>query len=98
VPTLIKAGLAYKASKKAVITLEADQDPDQSIDIKGGVECFIHQSLAIRIGGASNPSLATFGLGFRMENGLTIDVASTYHQILGFSPSFNISYPFGKKK
>ena len=96
-PTILKFGGAYRPSKKVMLTVEAEKDIDFDLMIKGGIEYFVHPSVAIRVGGSSHPTLVTFGAGFRLKNGMSIDIASSYHQTLGFSPGFSIHHSFAKK-
>jgi len=44
------------------------------------------------LGGAANPTLATFGLGFKISDQFNMDIATTYHQVLGLSPGIGIRY------
>ena len=93
-PTLLKFGMGYQPSKKVLVTLEAEKDIDFDVVIKGGIEYYLHSAVALRIGAANNPTLVTFGAGFQINEGFNIDVASSYHQTLGFSPGFSLSYAF----
>ncbi len=95
-PTLLKLGMGYQASKKVLVTIEAEKDIDFDLIIKGGVEYYLHPAVAIRIGAANNPTLVSFGTGFRLKDGISIDLASSYHQTLGFSPGFSMRYAFNK--
>jgi len=95
-PPVFKVGLAYEASKKVLLTAEVEKESDLNPNVKAGLEYLIHPSLAIRLGVASNPSLFSFGLGYRINNQFFIDVASSYHQDLGFSPSISVRYAFAK--
>jgi hypothetical protein len=49
------------------------------------------------VGGASYPTQASFGVGVNY-NGLKIDMSSSYHSVLGFSPQIGLIYAFGKDK
>lgn len=96
-PTLLKLGASYQPSEKVALVIEAEKDIDFDLILKAGIEYYIHPSVVIRVGGSSNPTLVTFGAGFQLKSGVSIDVASSYHQSLGFSPGFSARYAFAKK-
>lgn len=59
---------------------------------KAGVEYAVVEAFALRVGVATNPTSPTFGVGYKLKQGLGIDVAASYHQILGFTPAFSLVY------
>lgn len=97
VPTIFKLGAQYIFSKKVSLIVEAEKTSAQKINIKGGIEYNPSSLIYIRVGAASYPAQAAFGLGVNYQ-GLKIDVSSMYHSILGFSPQIGLSYAFGKEK
>ena len=97
IPTIFSLGVAYNPSSKVFVTVEAEKDIEYPTRVKAGVEYWIISPLAVRVGVASNPSIASFGLGFEFANGLSIDIGSYYHQLLGITPAFGISYRASKK-
>ncbi len=97
VPTIFKFGAQYIFSKKVFVIAEAEKTSAQKINIKGGIEYSPSSLIYIRVGGASYPTQAAFGLGVNY-NGLKIDVSSMYHSVLGMSPQIGLSYAFGKDK
>lgn len=98
VPTIIKAGLGYKFSEKLLTSLELEKDMDISKpNIKAGIEYKPHKVIALRVGINSNYVKASFGVGVYLDN-LVIDVASEYHQTLGFVPQVSLKYAISKKK
>ena len=97
VPTIFKLGAQYIFSKKVYLVIEAEKTTAQKINIKGGIEYNPSSLIYLRVGVASYPALAAFGLGVNYQ-GLKIDVSSMYHSILGFSPQIGLSYAFGKEK
>ena len=98
-PNLVKIGVGYSPSEKVTLTGELQKDIYEFPLVgKIGVEYRPVKALAIRAGFAANqPTIASFGLGIFVQ-GLRIDVASSYHQILGVTPSVSISYGFNPKK
>ena len=97
VPTIFKFGAQYTFSKKVLIVAEAEKTSAKKINIKGGIEYNPSSLIYLRVGGSSYPTQASFGLGVNY-NGLKIDLCTSYHNILGFSPQIGLSYAFGKDK
>jgi hypothetical protein len=91
-PTLFETGLAYTPSEKLLIVLEMEKDIDFPARVKSGLEYRLAEPLRLRIGVASNPVSYGFGIGIELPGNIKIDVASNYHQILGFSPAFSLLY------
>ena len=97
VPTIFKLGAQYIFSKQVFLVIEAEKTSAQKINIKGGIEYKPSSIVYIRVGGASYPTQAAFGVGVNY-NGLKIDISSMYHSVLGLSPQIGLSYAFGKDK
>ena len=96
IPTIISLGVTYFVSEKINLTLEAEKDIDQKMAFKFGMDYQIHDMFALRVGTSSGPWLATMGFGFNFK-GLHIDLASSWHFQLGYSPQFSVSYRLPKK-
>ncbi len=92
VPGLLGIGFSYHPSKKVTFNGEVEKGIDTNLSIRAGVEYQIHSVVSLRVGGAANPTLATFGLGFRISDQFSMDIATTYHQVLGLSPGIGIRY------
>ncbi len=92
VPGLLGIGFSYHPSKKVTFNGEVEKGIDTDLSIRAGIEYHIHPVVSLRVGGAANPTLATFGLGFRISDQFNIDIATTYHQVLGLSPGIGIRY------
>lgn len=72
---------------------EEEKDVDQQSVFKAGLEYHVVEALYLRGGIATNPSLSSFGFGLKI-NQFTVDVASSWHQELGFTPQFSLAYTF----
>lgn len=96
IPTIMRLGADYKISKKVFIAAEAQKDIDHKIIFKSGIEYHIIDAIFIRAGISTNPVLNTFGFGLNLKN-LQLDVAASYHQVLGFSPQLSLTYIFSKQ-
>ena len=98
VPTVFKLGAAYTPNKKLVVVGELEKDIEMKMQFKAGIEYFIIDILALRAGVSTNPTQNSFGLGLKLNNGLNIDMATSYHYTLGFTPAISLSYGIKKKK
>ena len=95
VPTIFKFGAQYIFSKKVFLVAEAEKTSAQKLNIKAGIEYNPSSLVYLRVGGATYPTQASFGIGVNYQ-GLKIDISSMYHSILGLSPQIGLSYAFGK--
>ena len=93
VPTVLRLGLQYKFSDKVYIAVETEKDMDKKAILKVGAEYMVAKVLYVRAGLASNPSLSCFGFGIHLK-GFKLDITSTYHSVLGFSPQIGLGYSF----
>ena len=93
IPTVFRLGASYLFSEKVLWSAEEEKDIDQQAIFKSGIEYHINEPLFLRTGIGTNPTLVSFGFGVKMKQ-MTFDAASSYHQVLGFSPSFSVSYDF----
>jgi hypothetical protein len=92
-PSLVNIGLAYSPSKKVTLTGQLEKDIyDHPFAGRVGVEYRPVEALSLRAGiVASEAAQASFGIGVLVQS-LRIDFATSYHQILGFTPSVSLSY------
>jgi len=96
IPTIMKLGLDYKFSEKVFVAVETEKDIEYDALIKAGIEYHIIDVLYLRGGVSSNPSLTSFGFGLLLKD-FKLDIASSYHQTLGLTPSISIVYTKAKK-
>ncbi|NCA74942.1 MAG: hypothetical protein EOM90_01285 [Alphaproteobacteria bacterium] len=90
-PTVFCAGVSYRFSENFLAVLEAEKDLIEPMVIRMGAEYQIAGRLFIRAGLATNPWVVTFGFGLKLGK-LTIDLASGFHQALGFSPGGSVIF------
>ena len=91
-PTLLKLGLSYVPSDKVTFFLEAEKDIEYPMLVKIGLEYLLAESLFLRGGININPTLFGFGLGYLVNDNLSIDVGAGFHQTIGVSPAFSLNY------
>jgi len=90
-PSIIQIGLTYSLADYITISGAIEKDTNLPYNIKVGAEYQIFEKVDIRVGMNSNPNRFSFGLGY-MVNNIQLNAAATYHDILGFSPSFGLSF------
>jgi len=104
VPTVFTIGASYKISEELFITLETEKNSEFKPLIRGGIEYQIIDRVAVRIGYSTLPSqtgstkfsiasLYTFGFSLNFDK-LNIDFSSSYHNVLGWSPSITAIFKF----
>ncbi len=93
IPTTMNAGFGYTISDKLLITAEAFKNSEFPMELRTGAEFRLSQIAYARVGLSTNPSLYTFGFGLEMKK-LHIDLSSSIHPQLGYSPQASIQYIF----
>jgi hypothetical protein len=96
IPTIMRFGAGYRFSDKVLVTCEAEKDLEFDAIFRVGLEYMPGDKFYIRGGIATNPGIAAFGFGLKLDS-FRADISSTYHQILGFSPQISLSYVISKK-
>lgn len=96
-PTIFKIGLAYLPSEKLTCNMEVEKDIAFSARTKFGLEYQVAEQVQLRTGVATNPTTLALGVGYRLQNGLALDIATSYHQWLGFTPTVGFLYQFKKR-
>ncbi len=92
-PTIMRAGLQYDFSEKVLAFAEIEKDVDQPAHVKLAVEYQVIELIHLRAGLSTNPFRNSFGFGLNLK-GLSIDIATTYHEVLGYTPQVGLSYKF----
>ena len=79
-----------------VVVAEVEKDLINPLSFKGGVEYLLGEVLYLRAGISTAPVQTTFGIGLKF-NTLNLDIASAYHQLLGFTPGISLKYVLTNK-
>lgn len=95
VPTILKAGLAYRTGPQVLLLVEAEKDVERAANFKAGLEYRPVPVLAARLGLASLTEQASAGIGV-LAGAFQIDYAAAFQQALGFSQHLSISKVWGK--
>jgi hypothetical protein len=88
---MLKTGIAWDIGKKLIILIDGEKDLTHPVRIRTGMQYHLVKPLYCRIGFSSSPSVFTFGFGLAM-NRLRIDLSSSYHPVLGYSPCLSLLY------
>jgi hypothetical protein len=91
VPTVLKAGLSYRPTKKLMLNAEAEKDVEQSADFKSGLEYQLGEALALRAGFSSLAKQSTAGVGF-LAGRFRVDYAAAWRQPVGLSQHVGLSF------
>jgi hypothetical protein len=92
-PPDICFGLSYSFSDDFLTTIEIEKDLENPLAFRAGAEYHFTGMAYARFGISASPVSFTFGAGLEFGK-LKFDLASGYHQALGFSPSGSIIYSF----
>lgn len=90
-PTLLKLGVSYEFSKKVQLLSEIEKDIDYKANAKFGLEYLAAENFFVRIGYNSEPSVSSFGFGYRKKD-FVVDLSSSFHSTIGFRPQISISF------
>jgi len=89
--TIMKLGASYMFSEKVMLAIEVNKSNSEQPQFKAGLEYLILKELYLRAGIGTNPSTMSFGVGVNLKQ-FKIDLSSSYHQVLGYTPQIGIVY------
>jgi hypothetical protein len=92
-PATICFGLSYQFSTEFITSIEAEKDLENPLTFRAGAEYHFARPAYARIGISTSPTSFSFGFGLEFGK-FKLDMASGYHQALGFSPSGSVIYSF----
>ena len=95
-PTVVKAGIAYRPSGKLSVQIEAEKDIILDPLLKLGLEYNLLDKFWARTGVNTLTSHLFFGIGFQGRT-LHMDYAMSQHPVLGFTHHFSANLQLGKK-
>jgi hypothetical protein len=90
-PSVFNLGLLYRYSSSLNLVAEAEKDLLYPLCLKVGSEYIFRDIFFIRGGIRIFPFSWSFGAAYRYHHYL-LEIASSYHQYLGFSPVITIQY------
>ena len=92
-PSQFNVGAYFKVSESFAFVTELQKDLLYPLNIKTGLEYDVLNKLYIRTGISGKPYQLSAGMGFSVKM-LAIDLAVSYNQYLGNSPSVSFQYHF----
>jgi hypothetical protein len=90
VPTVLKAGLAYRPSRQVLLAAETEKDVEQPANFKAGLEYRPVATLAARIGLATLSEQLSGGIGVQAGT-FQLDYAAAYQAALGLSQHLSVT-------
>jgi hypothetical protein len=96
VPTVVRAGLAYRASKQVLVLVESEKDIEHEAGFKAGLEYLPAPAVALRAGYASLNQQTTAGVGVKASN-FQFDYAAGWQSALGLSQFISVNWQWDRK-
>ncbi|MFK7756819.1 MAG: hypothetical protein AB8B53_07795 [Flavobacteriales bacterium] len=91
VQSVIQGGAKFRVAENLLILADLGKDLDQDPNLSTGLEYMPVEQWFIRGGISTLNRGVSFGFGYQPKK-WSIDVASLYHQVLGFSPMISFTY------
>ncbi len=92
-PTVFRLGAAYHFDEDFLLSAEVEKDTDFNPVFRMGFEYHIIKAVYVRGGISTNPGTYAFGFGLHLGR-LQVDLSSSVHQVLGYSPQVSMVYQF----
>lgn len=92
-----KAGLGYEASDKFFVSTEVIKQEDQPVNVNVGFQYNFIKQFMMRAGIATGTNNSYIGVGLLVKQ-FRLDVVTSYHPQLGFTPGVLVLFDFGKQK
>lgn len=96
IPAIMRLGMAYRFSRKVLLSVETEKDIYFKPIFKTGIEYQPVEILYLRTGLSTDPTFFTFGFGLVLKK-WKLDFAASYHQTLGVTPHISLGYEIAKK-
>jgi hypothetical protein len=95
IPVVLKFGLNYHFSDKFSILAETEKDLQHDAILRFGGEYLLNERFYVT--GGMSTGVIQYSIGFGAKwNGFTFDIASSYHLVLGVTPTVSLYYTFPK--
>jgi hypothetical protein len=95
IPSILRVGLAYRPIPELTLMTEVGKTSGSVVAVNFGMEYVFDDKIFVRAGMGSNTSKFSFGFGYVFSD-FAVDVAASWHQILGFTPQASLSYTFSR--
>ncbi|WP_223648639.1 hypothetical protein [Hymenobacter psoromatis] len=97
VPTVLRAGLAYRPGAQVLLLAEVEKDVERDAGLKAGIEYGPTPAVALRLGYASLSQQSTAGVGLHAGD-WQLDYAAGWHNVLGLSQYFSVGWQWGERE
>lgn len=97
IPAAIRFGMQYRFSKQVLMVGEIENSMYQKPVLRAGIEYMPSSVLYVRAGVSGNPINSCFGFGLRWKK-FQMDMAGTFHPVLGFTPKFSLTFQPGENE
>lgn len=94
-PTVMKAGFAYKPSDELILSMEVEKDLDFDEIIRAGIEYMIVEKIFLRTGISTQPFVAAYGIGFHPKK-LKLDYSFSNDSEIGNIHELSVAYQIGQ--
>ena len=91
IPTVIRTGFSYSISDQVLLSMETAKDIRLPPVFRLGIEYSPGEVIVMRTGVSTNPFQNAIGIGIQRGR-LQIDLATSYHYTLGYSPGVSMIY------
>jgi hypothetical protein len=95
--TLFQLGFQYKPLPQFDMNIEAEKDLQLPVNIKVGLAYRPINIISLGAGAQTRTRLLCFGTGIYYK-GFQLDIACSWHYVLGFSPQCSLMYEWKTKK
>lgn len=95
--SVYKMGIGYDVSDKFFIGAEVIKEEDKPVDVIAGFQYHFAKQFFIKAGFASGSTMVYAGAGVGWKD-IRLDISSSYHPQLGFSPGILLLIHFKRKK
>jgi hypothetical protein len=95
-PVVIRAGIAWQPATPVTLCLEVEEVLSGTPSVRAGVEYRMAKPVTLRVGFMTNPTAFTFGFGIELSR-FRLDLSSSYHLFLGYSPQASMTYVFPER-
>lgn len=93
IQVMFRAGLSFDPEPELSLHIEIHKSNTQKAVCCFGTEYHFRKKFFIRAGITTGPASYSFGAGYRMKR-LQVDIASSIHRWLGYSPQVSFTYNF----
>ncbi|MCF8337009.1 MAG: hypothetical protein K9I74_03405 [Bacteroidales bacterium] len=93
IPSVFSMGLLFEVGEKIIVSTEAEKTTAKKASYHLGIEYELLEKTFARIGVSTGQSLFSFGFETRISS-LSLQLASSMHHTLGFSPMASLIYNF----